>query len=209
MALAVGDSRLIDIHDRAALKAMGYIEQEFAQTRTYDENKNRQRENTENLAYAQFTHYTSRAGDKNATPDPQLHTHNLILNATEAGQKWMSLEPQQIFAAQKLADQIYQNELARGAKELGYGIEWNKHGNNYTAEIKGVDRELIEALSSRTEQINGIIAKEEAKRKTTSRSRPERPKTSKILLNSRRHGITPSTILVIPKRGLSVLQKVA
>lgn len=161
MALVAGDTRLIDAHNEAMNKAMEYIEKEFAQTRTYDEQGNRQRENTENLAYAQFTHYTSRAAGKDATPDPQLHTHNLILNATEAGEKWMSLEPQQIFQAQKLAGQIYQNELARGAQQLGYGIEWNKSGGNYTAEIKGVDRELIDALSSRTAQINGIIAKEE------------------------------------------------
>lgn len=161
MALVAGDERLIDVHNQAMQTAMNYLEKEFAQTRTYDDEGNRQRTNTESLAYAQFTHYTSRATEKDATPDPQLHTHNFIMNATKAGENFMSLEPQQLFAAQKLADQIYQNEIARGAKDLGYGIEWNKHDSNYAAEIKGVDKELLDVLSSRTAQIDAIIAKEE------------------------------------------------
>ena len=85
MALVAGDERLIDVHKEAMQTAINYLEKEFAQTRTYDDEGNRQRTNTESLAYAQFTHYTSRATEKDATPDPQLHTHNFIMNATKGG----------------------------------------------------------------------------------------------------------------------------
>jgi conjugative relaxase-like TrwC/TraI family protein len=183
MALVAGDERLIDAHHTATAKAMEYMEKHFSQTRDYDEAGKRERINTGNLAAAQFTHYTSRAHEKDAFPDPQLHTHNLILNATKNGDKWMSLEPQQLYAAQKIAGQIYQNELSRGVKEAGYAVEWDKSGGNYTFEIKGVDKNIRNGFSSRTGQIEAIIA---AKEKEFGRSLSAEEKNN-VTLDSRVH----------------------
>lgn len=183
MALVAGDEKLIDAHHAATAKAMEYMESQFTQTRGYNEAGERERVNTGNLASAQFTHYTSRSTAKDAIPDPQLHTHNLILNATKNGDKWASMEPQQLFSAQKLAGQIYQNELARGVKEAGYAVEWDKSGGNYTFEIKGVDKDLRDGYSSRTGQIKAIIA---AKEKEFGRSLTAEEKNN-ITLDSRAH----------------------
>jgi conjugative relaxase-like TrwC/TraI family protein len=181
MALVAGDEKLIDAHHAATAKAMGYMEKNFAQTR--ESGGDRARVNTEKLAAAQFTHYTSRATEKGAAPDPQLHTHNLILNLTKNGEGWASLEPQQLYAAQKLAGQIYQNELARGVKEAGYAVEWDKSGGNYTFEIKGVDKNLRDGYSSRTGQIEAIVL---AKEKEMGRSLSAEEKNN-ITLDSRAH----------------------
>lgn len=157
MALVGGDTKLLDAHNEATAKAMEYLQSHFAQTRDYNENGERERVNTENLVIAKFDHYTSRATGKEAIPDPQLHSHNMIMNMTANGDKWMSLEPQQLYTAQKLVGQIYQNELARAVKDAGYAVEWNKSGGNYTFEIKGVDKEIRDGFSSRTGQINAMV----------------------------------------------------
>lgn len=183
MALVAGDEKLIAAHHAATAKAMKYMESQFAQTRGYNEAGERERVNTGNLASAQFTHYTSRSTAKDAIPDPQLHTHNLILNATKNGDKWASLEPPQLYAAQKLAGQIYQNELARLVKEAGYAVEWDKSGGNYTFEIKGVDKDLRDGYSSRTGQIKAIIA---SKEKELGRSLTAEEKNN-VTLDSRAH----------------------
>lgn len=163
MALEAGDNQLIDFHNQAYSEAMGYVETMFSQTRGY-EDKERVNVNTGNLTMAQFTHYTSRATAQDKVPDPQLHTHSFIMNLTQDGNKWMSLEPQQIFEAQKLAGQIYQHTFANLAKtaDAGYGVEWNKHGDNYGFELKGVDKELRDARSSRTAQIDALVTAKEA-----------------------------------------------
>lgn len=184
MALVAGDERLIDAHHAATAKALEYMEKQFIQARDYNEAGERERVNTGNLASAQFTHYTSRSTAKDAIPDPQLHTHNMILNLTKNGDKWMSLEPQQLYAAQKVAGQIYQNELARGVKEAGYAVgEWHKSGENYTFEIKGVEKVLCDGYSSRTGQIKAIIV---AKEKKFGRSLSGEEKNN-ITLDSRAH----------------------
>jgi conjugative relaxase-like TrwC/TraI family protein len=182
-ALVLGDNRLIEAHAAATAKALEFMETNLAQTRDYDEAGTRERVNTGNLTVAQFTHYTSRATAQDKVPDPQLHTHNFIMNMTKNGDKMMSLEPQQLYAAQKLAGQIYQNELARAAKELGYAVEWDKSGGNYTFEIKGIDKEIRNGYSGRTNQIEMIVA---AKEKELGRSLTPEEKNN-ITLASREY----------------------
>ena len=160
-ALVLGDKDVIEAHKNAMNTAMNYVQENFAQTRVRDGEGGRNRVNTGELTYAQFNHYTSRSTE-GQTPDPQLHTHNMIFNVTHNGEKAMSLEPQQIYAAQKLADQIYQNEFARGVENLGYGVTWNKNGDNYTFEIKGIPQELIDHFSKRDAQITDHLATKEA-----------------------------------------------
>jgi conjugative relaxase-like TrwC/TraI family protein len=79
MALVAGDEKLVQAHHEATAKAMAYMESQFAQTRDYNEAGERERVNTGNLASAQFTHYTSRSTAQDKVPDPQLHSHNLVL----------------------------------------------------------------------------------------------------------------------------------
>src|SRR3546814_19324816 len=75
------------------------------------------REATGNLIVASFQHGTSRA------QDPQLHTHNVIMNATQGDDgSWRSLEPRALYQLQKQIGAIYRQELALQVRELGYEI---------------------------------------------------------------------------------------
>ena len=149
MAEVAGDRRLIAAHEQAVKTALGLAEQHFTATRIREDGSVR-REATGNLVIASFRHGTSRA------LDPQLHTHNIILNMTrdEAGQ-WRSLEPRAFYQKQKQMGAIYRQELAAGVQRLGYAI---KRGKDSTFEIAGIGDTTLEAFSQRSAAIEARLA---------------------------------------------------
>jgi conjugative relaxase-like TrwC/TraI family protein len=107
---------------------------------------------TGKLAYALFTHDVSRELDL------QLHTHNVIANATlRPDGEWRALHNGKIWSANMLIGAIYHNELRHAVEALGYGISGG--GKNCTFEIAGIDRQTIEAWSIRHQQIREIADK--------------------------------------------------
>ena len=148
MAEVAGDRRLIDAHGQAVKTALAHVEQHMAATRVRD-GGTVNREATGNLVIASFQHGTSRA------QDPQLHTHNVILNATKGEDgTWRSLEPRAIYQLQKQIGAIYRQELALKVRELGYEIEV---GKDSMFEIKGVSGEALAAFSTRSAQIDAAL----------------------------------------------------
>lgn len=149
MAEVAGDRRLVAAHERAAKTALGLAETHLSATRIREEGEVR-REATGNLVIASFRHGTSRA------LDPQLHSHNIILNMTqdEAGQ-WRSLEPRAFYQMQKQLGAIYRQELADEVQRLGYKIE---RGKDSTFEIAGIGETTLEAFSQRSAAIEARLA---------------------------------------------------
>jgi conjugative relaxase-like TrwC/TraI family protein len=159
MAEVAGDKRLIAAHAAAVKAALGHVEQHMAATRVR-EGGEVLREETGKLAIATFRHATSRA------QDPQLHTHAVILNATQDKDgNWRSLEPRAFYQLQKEIGAIYRQELAHGAAELGYRIE---AGKDAMFEIAGVPDRVIEALSQRTAAIDARLAERGTSREEAS-----------------------------------------
>lgn len=159
MAEVAGDKRLMAAHASAVKAALGHVEQHMAATRVRDGGEVR-REVTGNLAIATFRHATSRA------QDPQLHTHAVILNATQDKEgNWRSLEPRAFYQLQKEIGAIYRQELAHGAAQLGYRIELRKDA---MFEIAGVPERVIEALSQRTADIDARLAERGTSREEAS-----------------------------------------
>lgn len=148
MAEVAGDRRLIAAHGAAVKTALAHVESHMAATRIRDGGAVN-REATGNLVVASFQHGTSRA------QDPQLHTHNVILNATKGEDgTWRSLEPRAIYQLQKQIGAIYRQELALKVRELGYEIEVGK-GSMF--EIKGVSPEVMAAFSTRSAEIEAAL----------------------------------------------------
>jgi conjugative relaxase-like TrwC/TraI family protein len=148
MAEVAGDRRLVAAHGAAVKVALAHVEQHLAGTRIRDGGAVN-REATGNLVVASFQHSTSRA------QDPQLHTHNVILNATkgEDGTR-RSLEPRAIYQLQKQIGAIYRQELALKVRELGYEI---KVGKGSMFEIKGVSPGVMAAFSTRSAEIEAAL----------------------------------------------------
>ena len=159
MAEVAGDRRLIAAHGEAVRTAMAHVEKHMAATRIRDGGAVT-REATGNLIVASFQHGTSRA------QDPQLHTHNVTMNATrDEDGAWRSLEPRAIYQLQKQIGAIYRQELALKVRELGYEIEV---GKDSLFEIKGVSDEVMAAFSTRSAEIEAALAERGTSRDAAS-----------------------------------------
>ena len=159
MAEVAGDRRLIGAHDRAVKSALAFAERHAAATRIRD-GGTVERQQTGNLTIASFRHDISRA------QDPQLHTHNVIMNATrDADGNWRSLEPRALYQLQKAIGAVYRQELAANVRGLGYEIEV---GKDSVFEIKGVSAEAIKAFSERAAQVEARLAERGQTRDTAS-----------------------------------------
>lgn len=159
MAEVAGDRRLIEAHGEAVKTALAHVETHMAATRVRH-GGSVIRETTGNLIIASFQHGTSRA------QDPQLHTHNVIMNATQGEDgSWRSLEPRAIYQLQKQIGAIYRQELALKIRELGYEIEAGKES---MFEIKGVSADVMAAFSTRSAEIEAALGERGTSREAAS-----------------------------------------
>ena len=157
MGVLAGDDQLREAHERASRVALKELEK-FAARQT-NTATTRGSELTGNICGAAFTHDASRA------LDPQLHTHFVLANATQtASGKWFALHENGMLEAVRYAGKVYQNELAREVKALGYEVrEVREKGEIKGFEIKGVSQELCERFAKRREEIEREIDKFEKK----------------------------------------------
>lgn len=159
MGLVAGDTRLIEVHNKAVEKALGKIEALYAEARI-TENGITSYEKTGNLTIATFRHTSSRE------KDPQLHTHGVTMNFTqrEDGQ-WRALSSRQkndvqhlengfremLYANQHYLGMIYNSEIAKGTVECGYEIKVKDQYGNF--DIVGLSQDYLESQSKRRTQI--------------------------------------------------------
>jgi len=152
-ALIDGDSRLIEAHARAVQRALVEIEgYALARYRHGQEDVV-----TANVVGAAFNHLAARPADDVRLPDPQLHTHVVLLNITRRPDgAWRSLNPIEIFGAQRHGSAIYRSELALEVQRLGYRIQVTKPDGTW--ELEGYTREQVMAFSQRRQQIEQGLA---------------------------------------------------
>ncbi|MGP7884170.1 MobF family relaxase, partial [Raoultella planticola] len=105
MAMLGGDKRLIDAHNQAVTKALQQVET-LAATRVMTDGKS-ETVLTGNLIVAKFTH------DTNRNEEPQLHTHAVVMNATQNGDKWQSLGTDTV-GKTGFIENVYANQIAFG-----------------------------------------------------------------------------------------------
>lgn len=149
MAMLGGDKRLIDAHNQAVTEAVRQLET-LAATRVMTDGKS-ETVLTGNLIVAKFNH------DTNRNQEPQIHTHAVVINATQNGDKWQSLGTDKI-GKTGFIENVYANQIAFGklyreafkplVEKLGYETEVvGKHG---MWEMKGVP---VEPFSTRSQEV--------------------------------------------------------
>lgn len=144
-----GDERLRAAHDRAVETALQWVEHNALGTRQRT-SEGQVFEGTGSMVVARFTHHTSR------NQDPSLHTHSVVMNATEDAQgTWRSLHSIELFRNKMVAGQIYRSELAREALALGYSLE--VHGKGGTFELREIPESYRQALSTRRAQVGAWL----------------------------------------------------
>ncbi len=149
LAMLGGDKRLIDAHNRAVTVALNQVES-LAGTRVQKDGVS-ETVLTGNLIIARFNHDTSRA------QEPQIHTHSVVINATQNGDKWQTLASDTVgktgFSENLLANRIalgkiYQSTLRADVEAMGYKtVDAGKHG---MWEMRDVP---VEAFSTRSQEL--------------------------------------------------------
>ncbi len=141
------DKRIIEAYNNALNATLAEIEAN-AQTRLRQQGKDESR-TTGNLVFAKFTHLTARPFG--GVPDPQLHTHVFVLNATYDSEedRWKAVQMGQIKSDAPYYQAIFHSKLASNLQELGYTIRPTKHA----FEIEGISEPIIVEFSKRKGQI--------------------------------------------------------
>ncbi len=159
-------------HEDAVEKILEKIEENYAYTRI---GKDFKKEMTKNLIIAKFTHDIARPvkKDEEYIVDPALHTHAVIMNMTKSNDgKFRTIESLEIFKNYMAMGQLYRNELAANLKELGIDIKVTDPDKGFF-EIVGIDDNLINEFSNRSEQINETEILKELKEKYPNKSLSE------------------------------------
>ena len=104
---------------------------------------------TKNLAYGEFVHFTTRPID--GVPDPHLHAHCFVFNAThdEQADKWKAGQFRQIKQDAPYYEAYFHSSLAKELQNIGYEVERTDKG----IEIKGLEIATLEKFSRRTQEI--------------------------------------------------------
>lgn len=153
-ALVQGDTKIIEAHNRAVSRALEYAQDNcvFSVKKT---NGKSDFNWADNLLVACFTHDTARQV-KDKAIDPQLHTHAVIVNATQRDDgKWVAAPNTILMRDKMLLGAIYRAELVRELQTLGYQIRITSEDGQF--EITGYLDEQIRAFSQRRVQIEKHI----------------------------------------------------
>lgn len=162
------DHRVIEAHDKAVTEALEFIEKELAQSRIKIQGRSHV-EKSGNITVAKFRHETARPAN-DAPPDPQLHTHALIMNLMQRSDgKWVSLNNDQIVKNQRLIDAVYMNALARELEKSGFDIRQEKEH----IELAHISRSQIEVFSKRLKQVDDYLSDKGLDRSTASKAQKQ------------------------------------
>jgi conjugative relaxase-like TrwC/TraI family protein len=114
-------------------------------------------ETAKGLLATEVVHTTSRLGkdqDADGTPDPQLHSHIVILAAERQDGTIAAVESRQIMKAARENGAWYRSQLAANLQELGVGIERRQGNGERYFGVRGVSKELSERWSTRTQEVH-------------------------------------------------------
>ena len=149
--ISLFDRRLVQAHEEAVNEAMRELEKLAAVRVRKGENAiTRNYQMTGQIVYARFTHDTSRL------LDPQLHTHNVVVNVTkDEDGSYKALETLEMCRAIRYAGKVYHNHLARKCRELGYETRSHRDekGRIVWFDLEGVSEEIMELYSKRRKEI--------------------------------------------------------
>ncbi len=148
LAYSLGlDNRIPDDFRGAVADTMAEMEREMS-TRVRQKGKDEDR-TTGNMIWTDFTHHTSRP--INGTPDPQLHIHAVVFNATfdREENQWKAGQFGELKANAPYFQAVFRARLANRLKALGYEIKVKKDD----FEIVGVPERTLKEFSRRTSLI--------------------------------------------------------
>ncbi|MGP1345539.1 MAG: MobF family relaxase [Phycisphaerales bacterium] len=153
-----GDDRIVETFRAAVHQTMLEIEADAA-TRVRKGGKQEDR-TTGNLVWGEFVHLTARpvkAGpDDHPEPDPHLHAHCFVFNATfdPIEQTWKAAQFRHLMRDAPYYQAAFHSRLAQGLQRIGYPIARTPKG----WDLERMPRSLVEKYSGRTKEIEAYAA---------------------------------------------------
>jgi len=144
---------MAEIEEAAAARVRGKVAAGNTSRIATDENRN-----TNNLAYAEFVHFTARPTDETGgIPDPHLHAHCFVMNATHdsVGDKYKALQAGDIKANAPYYEAAFHARLTNKLQHMGIATQ----ATGKFWEIAGIDRSTLLKFSNRHEEIQKAAEK--------------------------------------------------
>ena len=142
--------RIEDAHREAVAYTAAMMEKDIAcRVRADGRNENRV---TGNGIFMRVTHRTTRPNEDDLRPDPEIHDHLILINATfdDKEGKVKAVQEEPLYQSAPYFEAVYHNRLAANLKALGYGVV--RKGKGF--EIAGMTAELIDKFSRRSKAID-------------------------------------------------------
>ncbi len=143
-------------HRKAVKSALQRTEREVALVRRKT-NGHVAFETAKGLLATEVVHTTSRLGkdeDEHGIPDPQLHSHIVVIAAERRDGTLAAVESRQLMKAARENGAWYRSELAANLRELGVGIERRQGNGERYFGVQGVSKELSERWLTRTQDVH-------------------------------------------------------
>jgi conjugative relaxase-like TrwC/TraI family protein len=148
-------ARIEAAHTRAVAGTVARIEREVELVRTRKDGQ-LQWQRAERLLAAEFVHTASRLTrdqEGDGVPDPQLHSHVVVLGAERTDGRYVAVDSRELFRSARANGAWYRAELAHGLGELGLEIQGRTGRGGRYFEIAGVPQSLSERWSMRGVEI--------------------------------------------------------
>jgi conjugative relaxase-like TrwC/TraI family protein len=148
-------ARIEAAHSRAVAGTIARIERDVELLRTRVNGELRW-ERAERLLAAEFVHTSSRLTrdqERGGVPDPQLHSHVVVLGAERMNGRFAAVDSRELFRSARANGAWYRAELAYGLQELGLEIRSRTGRDGRYFEVAGVPEELSERWSMRGVEI--------------------------------------------------------
>jgi len=117
-------------HRRAVASALGRVEREVPLVRRRAEGVVRH-EQARSLVAAEFVHTSSRLTrdqERDGVPDPQLHSHVVVLAAERVDGRFAAVDSRELFRSQRVNGAWYRAELAQELRGLGWECSVGRGG---------------------------------------------------------------------------------
>jgi conjugative relaxase-like TrwC/TraI family protein len=148
-------ARIEAAHSKAVAGAIARTERDVELVRTRVDGALRW-ERANSLLAAEFVHTSSRLTrdqERGGVPDPQLHSHVVVLGAERSDGRYVAVDSRELFRAARANGAWYRAELAEGLQQLGLEINSGTGRDRRYFEISGVPEQLSERWSMRGVEI--------------------------------------------------------
>jgi conjugative relaxase-like TrwC/TraI family protein len=111
----------------------------------------------ERVLAAEFVHTASRLTrdqERGGVPDPQLHSHVVVLGAERTDGRFVAVDSRELFRSARANGAWYRAELAYGLQELGLEVRGRTGRGGRYFELAGVPERLTERWSARATEID-------------------------------------------------------